>query len=239
MSNEKQEAGFLGNLAGAGYDNLSLKDYALPFLKIAQAQSPELLEDDPKYIPGLKPGMFFNSLKKTVYGNTVKLIPIWYDCLWLEWAPNRGGIKGRHKPGSIKTYGDVYGKLLSESGNEIVETMTYYVRMADHPEDKVLILSLSKTGLKAGKFWNTCIANTELPNGGQAPFFGAVWELKTVLQKNKLGAWYGIDAQEGSLKKVRFINELEYTSHVAPSLKEVRENQDRVLLEDTSAMSSV
>lgn len=237
MSEAKKETSeFLSGLAGAGYDNLTLKDYALAFLKIAQAQSPELLEGEPAYIPGLKPGMFFNSVNKRVYGNVIHLIPVWYDNLWLEWAPNRGGIKGRHKPGSIKVYGSTFGKMMSDSGNEVVETMTYYVIDSDFKEDGILILSLSKTGLKFGKYWNTSISTVKLENGDQAPFFAGVWEIKTTLMKNNLGAWFGIDTNP---KMVRFIDELEYTKKVFPAITEVKENQDRVLLEDSSAMQSI
>lgn len=51
-----------------GLEAISGKDMTLPRLAIAQKTTKQAEEDNPLYLTGLKPGMFFNTLTKEIYG---------------------------------------------------------------------------------------------------------------------------------------------------------------------------
>jgi hypothetical protein len=51
-----------------GLEAITSKDMTMPRLAIAQRMHKETQEDNSKYLDGLKPGMFFNTLTKDIYG---------------------------------------------------------------------------------------------------------------------------------------------------------------------------
>lgn len=222
--NKKTEnALFLEEMAGIGYEGMQASDYSVPFLRILQALSPEVTEGSDSYVPGAKPGMFMNTLTKKLYGATVKVIPIKYENVWLEWAPNRGGLKGRHQPHSIPVMTDSFGKMKRENGNDVQENMLFYCLILGDFAIGPVILALAKSGLKHGKKWNTLIHLTKLDSGKSAPFFSSVWTLKTVLNKNDQGTWYQIGGKQTTIERDRFITEDEYKSHVGSAYKLLKE----------------
>ena len=245
MSNEEKRAssaenqvvategiGFMEEYAGAGMQNLRQDDFTIGFLKILQPQSPELLEGGENYIPGAKAGMFVNSLNSFLYGNEVQLIPVFYDNVWIEWAANRGRIRGRHAPNSIEVMGDPYGKMTCRatdgSGgiNDVVETQMFYVLVANHIDHGVLVLTLSKTGIRHGKRWNTMIGMLRLPSGNPAPYFSSVWTLKTMLNKNDQGSWYSLGTKATTITWTRFVNSNEFTNAIAPTYKRLEKSRN-------------
>jgi hypothetical protein len=199
---------------------MSGEDFAIPFLKILQVGSPECMEGDPAYVPGAKAGMFMNTLTKRLYGGEINLIPIKYEAVWLQWAPNRGGLRGRCAPGAIDVTGDPFNGMKDSDGNDVVENMVFYVLVADHLDDGPLVFPLASTGLRHGKNWNTQISLKRLPSGARAPYFSSVWKLKLVLNSNDDGKWYQIGVKGNTnVEWVRFINENDYNQVVAPNKK--------------------
>jgi hypothetical protein len=72
--------------AGLGTEALSSNAFSPPRIKLAQATSPEL-----DAVEGLKPGMFYNTLTKEVYGDSVDIIPCWLTESYYLWSPRLGG----------------------------------------------------------------------------------------------------------------------------------------------------
>ena len=69
---KKEEAGALStNIfeadAGAGSQNMTQEDLALPFLKVLGQLSPEVNKQNAKFISGAEPGMIVNSVTKELY----------------------------------------------------------------------------------------------------------------------------------------------------------------------------
>jgi hypothetical protein len=135
------------------------------------------------------------------------VIPLKCEELWLEWAPNNGGLRGRHVPGSLPVEGDPFGKQFTKAGNEIVDYMLFYVLIVGQMELGPAVFSLKKTGIKHGKAWNTRIRSVKLPNGAIAPYYSSVWRLTTSLNKNDKGqTWYNIGVgKTTNAERVRFI----------------------------------
>src|SRR5882672_6814537 len=79
----------------AGLEHLTREDMTLPRLGIAQALSPQLSESDPKYIDGLRPGNFFNTITKENYGKQVQLVPLLFYKTRILFGPidEGGGLR--------------------------------------------------------------------------------------------------------------------------------------------------
>lgn len=219
---------FMDEIAGQGFDGMSAGDYAIPFLKILQVGNPECLEGDPSYVPGAKAGLFMNTLTRRLYGAEIDLIPLKYESVWLAWAPNRGGLKGRYAPGSIEVTGSQFDGMKDADGNDVVENMIFYCLVAGHLEDGPVVFPLSSTGLKHGKNWNSQIMLTRLDSGKRAPFFSSVWHLSLSLNKNDAGSWYQIGTKTTNVERKRFITQEEYAEFVAPNRQMLLADTHRV-----------
>lgn len=220
---DTKEVGFLEEHAGEGFEGLTTEDFSMPFLKILQSLSPQVDEDADEYVQGAKPGMFINSVTNKLYGTTIKLIPIQYTRIWLEWSPNRGGLVGRHEPGSIQVDKSNFSKWTNADGNIITDNHVFYCLNADHQDEGPMVFSVTSSGIKHAKNWNTQIMMTRLPSGSRAPYFSSVWELETVKNKNDQGSWYQIGEKSTRVKRERFINSDEYTKFVNPAREALAE----------------
>ena len=223
---------FLDEVAGQGFEGMGAGDFAIPFLKILQVGSPECLEGDPAHVPGAKAGVFLNTLTRRIYGAEINLIPIKYESVWLAWAPDRGGLRGRFEPESIEVEGNPFDGMSAVIDGEkcdIVENMMFYCLVADHIEDGPIVFPLSSTGLKHGKNWNAQILLTRTPEyvddngvkhgGNRAAYFAAVWKLKLALNKNDAGSWYQIGTKTTNVERVRFVTREELSGIILPNRK--------------------
>jgi hypothetical protein len=214
---------------------------SIPFLRILQTLSPSCVEGEAEYNAKAKPGMFINSVTGELYGKSINVIPIKREVLWLEWKPKRGGLVNRHLPESIVVDKSDFTDWKAPNGNSIVETMNYYCLVEGRLKDGIIVLSLTSTGVKHAKTWNTYLANTKTESGAVAPIFGAVWKLETALNKNESGSWYTIGTKTANISKIRLITKEEYVGYVAgyfEAAKSVKEldytSAEGRLLEDKS-----
>lgn len=212
------DVGFLDEVAGAGYSNLSGDNFATPFIKLLQSNSREVTSE----LEGAKPGVFFDSANNVVLGNTIQVIPLDFEVLWMEWEENMGGLKGKYLPGSIPAVGDRFSRKNPETGRELTDSWCYYVLLAGQEEKGVCILSLPVSTIKYLKTWNTQIHNSKLPSGKPAPFFGSVWQIgPTKKDTNDKGqVWYNIgDAKGPAIERKDFITKDQYQNYVLPGLE--------------------
>ncbi len=221
---------FLEAQSGVGFEGIGAEDFQIPFLRILQPLSPQVDEDADEYVSGAKSGMFANTVNNRLYGTTINVIPLMYKKIWLEWAPHRGGLVGRHEPGSIPVNKDKFSSWKavsdSEEPNDIAEHHVFYVIAAEHPEEGPMVFSLWSSGIKHARNWNTQIMMTKLPSGNRAPFFSSVWKLETVRNKNDAGIWYQIGERKSMIERVRFITQEEYSQIVAPTRDALKSLQD-------------
>ena len=88
-----------GEQAGAGYEGTTTDDFAIPYLNLLQAMSPEVAEDGSK-LEGASAGMMVNSVTKELYDGKKGLVfvPCSTSHVFVEWRPrdSGGGIVARH-----------------------------------------------------------------------------------------------------------------------------------------------
>lgn len=221
VKKEKGEVGeamdFMEDLAGQGYDGMTVEDFSQAFVKILQPLSPAVIEDNPNYIEGAKPGLFFNQATGEVYGKSLKVIPLYYKHEWLEWKPNRGGFAGKHEPNAVAIDDSDYSEWVrKDNGNIINDTYTFYCMLPDSPEVGIVLMSFTSTNIKPAKNWNTMISMVRTPNGNQAPFFSSVWELRSTKRTDGTNTWYAIGENKVHAERLRYITGDEYNNFIKP-----------------------
>ncbi len=191
------------NIEYTGFENVDNDSISIPFLKIAQNTSAQINEDDPSYIRGLKPGMFYNSITGKNYGRELNVVALGYYRLFMEWE------EGRSAPVQSYTLEEINGmgmeikrdglKLESQTGNRIVDTRYFFVSLPDYPNEGIILFALASTGITHSKKWLTKASMITNEEGKQYPLFASIWKLKTALNANDFGKWYALGNKKSTL----------------------------------------
>ena len=188
--------------AGKGAEGIGREDMVIPFLKIAEALSPEVNKRDPAYIPGLEAGDFFNTATQTVYKGEEGFIfiPAYYERKFLEWKPNREGFAGERDASVMDEVerGEREGRWGNylPNGNTISETAVWYGLAVDNQGNtEQVVLSLSGTRLKASRQLATKLKSVGLkrPDGKgvfNPPLFYNQVRVTSVPENNDKGSWF-------------------------------------------------
>ncbi len=189
--------------AGAGLENTSTEDYAIPFLVILQQMSPQLTKGKAEYIKEAEAGDIYNTVTGQLWkanadenGQGVMVCPVAFQKRLLEWRPRStgGGLVGIHNPEDpivqhIKR--DDRGHQFLDNGNVINTTAQYYVVLEDYSQ---ALVAMTSTQLKKSRAWNTMMRNVRLspPNDHLSPpIYTRMYRLQTVHEENDLGSWHG------------------------------------------------
>ena len=192
-------------------ESLTQDDMAVPFLQVLQALSPQVTDGEDQFIEGAQKGQLFNTVSKECYNGKegVTIVPVRYKHSFIEWVPREdgGGFVSEWSPEDrpdIHTSRNdrnqdiiVEGSPKGTSGNQIVDTATHYVLIvSDKGDPQPAVMSMSSTQFKVSRNWNSQISmRTVQTSKGKKrpPRFWDAWTLKSVLNKNDQGSWYGYD----------------------------------------------
>lgn len=176
-------------------EHLSQEEMELPFLRVAQKGSPQVDEDKPEYIKGLKPGLYFNTVSSKVYGDTLKVQVHGYFQNYTIWKGDKGSgeFQGTMTPEEFREF-EQRNNLTRDGGDYIhtvngenlryTDTRNFIVSLPEHEEEGILIYPLSSTGIKAARKWNT-LNNGRRINGRPAKRYATLWEIQTAgFEKN-------------------------------------------------------
>lgn len=196
----KEDLSFLDtkNDNAKGFEQIDNSTMSVPFLRIAQALSPQLKSNKPEYIAGLEQGHMFNTVSKEVYGQSMKLIVIAFEHMYTEWKPNRGGFVGAHTVENamkigMETVEEGRRKFKTKDGNDLTEQYTFIVLNADAVSEGPMVLSLTSSNIGVAKGWNRNLISKKLPNGEKALPFYSIWDISTIEASNDQGDWYKIN----------------------------------------------
>jgi hypothetical protein len=174
-----------------GFEEVSQDMLQLPFLKVAQALTPQIKKSKPEYIEGLEQGLFFNNVSCSVYGKSVKVVILKTWQSFVEWQPNRGGFVQSMTPeewqetkekwfketGFIPEYDKKEGGLLTPEGNVIKDTRNFFVILPEYLDEGVIWMANSGSGVKPSKILTSKTRMIKAPNDSPAPIYGVVWNL--------------------------------------------------------------
>lgn len=190
----------LEQYAGAGVSDRQ-EDFLLPFLMIAQANSPQLKKQQAdKYIPGLEAGDIFNTATRQVWKSAegVLVLQAHFQKAMVEWIlrDEGGGYVATHAIDTpmlkqCRHGGDKNRFLLTPDGHQMVDTSYHYVTLAETAE--AAVVGMTSTSLQTSRTWQTLMKQVKVPHNGQlvvAPAFSRVYRLTTVYKKNDQGDWF-------------------------------------------------
>ncbi len=190
-----------------GFENITQETMAIPFIRILQSLSPQLNKNESEYIDDAEEGEFFNTVTKECYGDTINVIVLKFDRIYIEWLPDRGGFVNYHTRENAErlTINENFGKWKTEEGNDLQENYVYILLIDGQEAEGVVVLSLASTMIKKAREWNRLMTTHILDTGARAKPFYLVWELKTEYQSNDKGNWYSF-----SIKFNKYINKEQY-----------------------------
>lgn len=194
--------------AGAGTDTLANDDQTRVEIKIAQQTSPQLKQNNAKYIEGLKQGDMFNSSTGRIYGKEVKLAVVGVYKGLIVW----GTLEDQSKvPPEEEVFEAAnpkrYAQIMNESivndsnkriwkGTKKVNT-TYRVAVIVFNEDgtqEPAVIDCIKTRYKNGKQLNTLLSNIRFTDRNgmlrPAPSCLAMIKAEVVTASNGSNDWY-------------------------------------------------
>lgn len=176
-------------------EHLSQEELELPFLRVAQKGTPQVDEDKPEHIDGLKPGHYFNTVSGENYGDTVKIQVHGYFHSYIIWKGEKGNgeFSGSMTPEEFREF-ESKNKLERDGGDMVhmvdgeefrySDTRNFIVSLPEYEEDGIMIYPMSSTAIKAARKWNT-LNNGRRVNGRPAKRYATLWELKTAgFEKN-------------------------------------------------------
>jgi hypothetical protein len=172
-----------------GLEQVTSAEMVLPRLALCQNTSPQRDRTNPKYIPGLQEGMFFNSLTKQIYGEKLTVMPLFFrkSRIYFKDINDGGGVICRAPHGNDCQLNDGKACLHSAWGKDGTPppcTEFYNYASLIHPTNEPLVVSLKVTGIRAGKEWNSMMRLR-----GADPFAG-LYDVLAVPARNATGQTY-------------------------------------------------
>tara|TARA_Y100000004_G_scaffold189265_1_gene244596 strand:- start:3335 stop:4114 length:780 start_codon:yes stop_codon:yes gene_type:complete len=219
---------FKGDL-DKGFENMGTDDMALPFIRILGQLSPQITQGDAKYIEGARAGMIYNTVTNELFDGQkgIEVIPCYYKKEFVEWR-DRGDGPGApvavHKPDSaiIATGTREGSKIRLPNGNYLEETASYFVMVESKNGGMTpALITMKSTQLTVSKKWNSMMKSVQIEVNGKyhrPPMNGVVYRLKSNLQKNDKGSWYGWGVNQervlGNEDKTLYLNSKKFASDI-------------------------
>ena len=78
---------------GIGFEEVTVADVQIPFIRIIQALSPQLKKNDPAFIKGAGQGDIFNTVTQQFWDGEEGLLvlPVYFQLKFLEFVPRSQG----------------------------------------------------------------------------------------------------------------------------------------------------
>ena len=211
--------------AGSGYEEADKDSFAIPFIAILQALSPQVDESEGAYLDGAKAGMLMNTVTADIFDGAegLEIVPVHYSRAYTEWGlrENGGGFKGEHSVDEglqDDVERDDKNRDVMPNGNQIVDTRNHYVLVKTPNGWQPVILSLTSTQLKKSRKWMTSMNQIQVTRADGStynpPMFAHRYKMSTVKEKNDQGSWFGY-----KLERLGFVEE----EAVYKAAKEFRE----------------
>lgn len=175
--------GLMGDQRGS--EEVAGDDLVIPRVDLIQGLSKVRKKTDPNYIEGAEEGMLYNVVTRQLYGEEVKIVPVYFQKQWLVWrdADLGGGFGGAFP--DQESAEEARQEMESPQEWEVVDTPTHYVLVVhDDGSTEEAVVSMAKTKAKASRYLNSLVRI----NGG--PRFSRVYKLKGVNEQNRQGQDY-------------------------------------------------
>ena len=178
---------FLSQYAGAGNENVTRNDMAVPRILLLQALSPQLERGNPAEIEGARSGDMINSVTSELFQSLLVVNCYFvYEVAVFKKRSAGGGFRGVFP--TLQEAERFIAAHPEKDDLEPTEQGVHYCLLLD-PESRLPMgeaaIVFSSTKMKVSRKWNSFIGLR--PN---APRFAQVWKLSTVPEKNAKGSFY-------------------------------------------------
>jgi hypothetical protein len=204
---------------GAGGQNITAADIAIPIISILQANSPQCKRSDAKYIEGAVEGKLYNNVAEKMMPDTLTLVPCFFEKVFIEWRPNRGGFVAAHPVGTplrdqVKLVKNAEGKEVPTlpSGNTLTETNQHYcLILNDDGSFTAVVIAMASSALRSSRAWNLLMKGLVLrdPKGNpfNPPTYYMTYKVGTKARAKDNYTWFGWDIQaSGPVPNVMIYN---------------------------------
>lgn len=198
----------VSSFSGAGNENVSSSDIAIPYLNILQKMSPQCDEDSPEFVPDAKPGMFYQNVNKIMWprDSILAIVPVAFTRMVVEWVPREkgGGLVAvhdldifnhvQHQPNDKKI------PVRVDNGNLLIDTAQHIVLYKSllSGEFEPALISMKSTNLKKSRLWNSLISQQMIPGTKQqAPRWMFEWNTTTIREEKDGNSWYNFEFARG------------------------------------------
>ena len=235
---------------GTGLEETTTEDYAIPFIRVLQPMSPQLLKNEGDYLPGAEAGQLLNTVTRQTYDGEegLSIVPCAYTKKYIEFIPREkgGGFVNSNHDISILAKckrDENTNRFMTPDGTEIVETAQYFILVLD-PEPQQAVLALSSTQLGTSRKWLTMLRMAKVQNkkgeSVDAPMFAYTYRLTTTTQSNDKGSWYGFSVNQEGPTDIAVANVAkDFMSAARSGDVEVKEEQQRDEVVKTPKADSV
>lgn len=187
--------------AGMGLEGADKASFAIPFLAVLQANSPQL-----EVLREARAGMFLNTVTNELY-DAVDVVPVAFQRRYLAWAPRAagGGFKGEYTVAQVEGPANELGwskdpstgQTVLPDGSVLKDTRNHFVLIVGKDGNtQQALFSLSSTQIKKSKTWLTLIQTIKMKDAGghlfTPPSFSHVYRCTTVNEENDKGKWKGV-----------------------------------------------
>lgn len=192
---------------GMGFEGMSAKDVAIPFVAILQGLSPQV-KRGPNNIEGAREGDIFNTVSQEVINGEegIVVVPCAYQKKWVEWKTREsgGGFIQAHDTDEIltKTTKNERGQDMLAADRLIVTTAYHYVIVVTAQGFYKAVISMTSTNLKKSRRWNAQMGSIQVTQGERRfvpPAFAHSYLLKTVMETKDANSWFTWDIQNPTL----------------------------------------
>lgn len=199
--------------AGQGMEAIKAEDMQIPFLRLLQPLSPQLIKTDPKFIKGASAGDIFNTVTGRYWDadEGVNVLVCAFTTKFLEFAlrENGGGFMGELEPNhpDIRKTERVNANEMLPNGNELVRASQFLVLAYDDVGmTNQMICDMKKTQTKIAKQWNTRRASVKImhPEKGlfNPPMWAVPWKLTSTQESNDKGSWFNYQVSQLEMESV-------------------------------------
>lgn len=197
--------------AGVGMEGADGDTFAIPFIRVVQALSPQVTAGKPSYNPDAVPGMLVNTVTNELIPGEdgIVFVPCAFKRRFIQWGPrgtDRAGFKGEWLPEDVAAKlqsgeltkseedGKIYiGEPNPKKSDRLEDTRTHYGLVLTDNGPVQVILALKGSQVKKSKQLMGILSALRL-NGKTPPTFMSKIRV-TVPQEqesNADGSWFGV-----------------------------------------------
>ena len=149
---------------GTGLEETTTEDFAIPFIRVLQPMSPQLIKTHGSYVAGASAGDLYNTVTGEAFDGEqgLSIVPCAYNKKYIEWIPREKGgglINAGHDISILSkcTRDAESRRYYTAEGNEIVETAQFFVLVVKEDTAQQAVLAFTSTQLGVSRKWLTML----------------------------------------------------------------------------------